>query len=88
MELIAKRPILLDAGGIAPEGGVFTTDEQHGRQLLDKGYARETAGPEGADKSDPAKFTVPELKTALDAAGVTFKASASKAELLALLPAA
>ncbi len=88
MELIAKRPILLDAGGIAPEGAVFTTHEQHGRQLLDKGYARESGHPEGADKPDPAKLTVAELKTLLEAAGIPHPADAKKPALIALLPAA
>ncbi|KQM79824.1 HeH/LEM domain-containing protein [Xylophilus sp. Leaf220] len=44
-------------------------------------------GAQGAPAVPPAStLTVPELKAALDAAGIAYKASAPKAELLALLP--
>ncbi|KQM78907.1 HeH/LEM domain-containing protein [Xylophilus sp. Leaf220] len=43
---------------------------------------------QGAPAVPPGPQTVADLKTALDAAGIAYKASASKAELQALLPTA
>lgn len=46
MRLKLIKPLLL-AGVAYPEGKAFITDEQHGRQLKDRGYAEDD---EGADK--------------------------------------
>ncbi|MBN3344985.1 hypothetical protein H5A44_21505 [Pectobacterium brasiliense] len=40
MKLIAIKPIYLD-GVVVVEGAEFETREQHGRELLKKGYAKE-----------------------------------------------
>ena len=41
----------------------------------------------GEDEGGEGPKTVPEIKAALDAAGITYEPGAKKAELLALLPA-
>ena len=38
MELIAKKPILLGKNVIS-DGDIFETHDQHGKELIDKGYA-------------------------------------------------
>lgn len=43
MRLILIKPLLL-AGVAYPEGKSFITDEQHGRQLKDRGYAEDDDG--------------------------------------------
>lgn len=55
MKLIAIKPIYFE-GNVLTEGTEFETQEQHGRELLKRGYAEEP----GAKKPDPDK--APELK--------------------------
>lgn len=43
MRLKLIKPLLL-AGVAYPEGKPFITDEQHGRQLKDRGYAEDDEG--------------------------------------------
>lgn len=43
MRLKLIKPLLL-AGVAYPEGKAFITDEQHGRQLKDRGYAEDDEG--------------------------------------------
>lgn len=53
MELTAKRPIYVK-GAVLLEGRSFQTDEQHGRQLLAKGYATAPQAQKvDAQKDDP-----------------------------------
>ena len=46
MELKARRTLLIEGVGTVSEGEVFETNDQHARQLLDKGYAVEQGDAE------------------------------------------
>ena len=48
----------------------------------------QAAGAAASAADDASKMTAAELRAALDAKGITYKANASKADLLALIPAA
>lgn len=54
MNLVAIKPIYL-RGEVVTEGSVFTTDEQHGRELRQKGYARADAAGEAPEAPAPTK---------------------------------
>lgn len=53
MELKARRPLLIEEVGTVAEGETFETNDQHARQLLDKGYAIELGEAEGEEKAQP-----------------------------------
>ncbi|EDN4327129.1 DUF1839 family protein, partial [Salmonella enterica subsp. enterica serovar Ramatgan] len=38
MKIIAQKPLYIN-GDVVTEGSVFETIEQHGRELINKGYA-------------------------------------------------
>lgn len=54
MKLIAIKPIYFE-GNVLTEGAEFETLEQHGRELVNRGYAEEP----GARKPDPEKEQKP-----------------------------
>ncbi len=54
MKLIAIKPIYFE-GNVLTEGTEFETLEQHGRELVNRGYAEEP----GARKPDPEKDPEP-----------------------------
>lgn len=39
MKIIAQKPLYIN-GDVVTEGSVFETIEQHGRELINKGYAQ------------------------------------------------
>ncbi|EDV0404708.1 DUF1839 family protein, partial [Salmonella enterica subsp. enterica] len=41
MKIIAQKPLYIN-GDVVTEGSVFETIEQHGRELINKGYAHLT----------------------------------------------
>ena len=53
MEIKARRPLLIEGVGIVAEGETFEADDQHARQLLDKGYAVEPGETEAEEKPQP-----------------------------------
>ena len=57
MKLIAIKPIYFE-GNVLTEGTEFETLEQHGRELVNCGYAEEP----GARKPDPEKDPEPKGK--------------------------
>lgn len=54
MKLIAIKPIYYE-GEVLTEGAEFETLEQHGRDLLERGYAKKP----GEKKADPEKEPEP-----------------------------
>lgn len=54
MKLIALKPIYF-AGTVLIEGNRLETQEQHGRELIKKGYAKidETDNPEQPEQPEP-----------------------------------
>lgn len=56
MKLRSVRPIYHE-GTVRTEGTVFETLDQHGRELIKKGYA------EAVDEANPAEPTVPTVPT-------------------------
>lgn len=76
-----------------PDGEVYPVDYEPGQDCppeLEAGAQAMGALGDDKSKTDPgghAQKTVPEIKAALDAAGIAYKPTASKPELLALLPA-
>lgn len=93
MKMKSERPLLVNG---VPQTE-FETNDQHGRELIAKGLAVEfvpTVGEcvnvvdEVEGSPDGKSMTAAELRDALTTKGVTFDASAKKADLQALLDGA
>ncbi|EBM3162078.1 hypothetical protein DXW76_03175 [Salmonella enterica] len=64
MKIIAQKPLYIN-GDVVIEGSVFETIEQHGRELINKGYAHlievdNSAQPEQPEQ--PEQLEQPEAK--------------------------
>ncbi|KAB0808804.1 hypothetical protein QMS95_18695 [Cronobacter sakazakii] len=52
MKLIAIKPIYFE-GNVLTEGAEFETLDQHGRELVKRGYAEEPAQKQADSEKDP-----------------------------------
>ncbi|WP_312816419.1 hypothetical protein [Atlantibacter subterraneus] len=53
MKLTVIRPIFVE-GRVLVEGEMFVTLEQHGRELVQKGYALTVKSDDAAEQTEPA----------------------------------
>ncbi|EIP5571836.1 hypothetical protein LS165_003167 [Salmonella enterica] len=61
MKIIAQKPLYIN-GDVVTEGSVFETIEQHGRELINKGYAHLIEVDNSAQLEQPEQPEQPETK--------------------------
>ncbi|ELG1231889.1 hypothetical protein RNW20_004098 [Salmonella enterica] len=61
MKIIAQKPLYI-SGDVVTEGSVFETIEQHGRELINKGYAHLIEVDNSAQPEQPEQPEQPNTK--------------------------
>ncbi|EBW6256204.1 DUF1839 family protein [Salmonella enterica subsp. enterica serovar Weltevreden] len=61
MKIIAQKPLYIN-GDVVTEGSVFETIEQHGRELINKGYAHLIEIDNSAQPEQPEQPEQPNTK--------------------------
>ncbi|EAT7266121.1 DUF1839 family protein [Salmonella enterica] len=61
MKIIAQKPLYIN-GDVVTEGSVFETIEQHGRELINKGYAQLIEVDNSAQPEQPEQPEQPNTK--------------------------